>query len=120
MIAASQGSGVCSPEFETMEAWDQCWGVNDTGVSFVAFPAVKRTGKVRTRLDFHRIRYGPVCLHKGCTFLTSCRSAYSGMSVNLPLLSVCNTHTGAFLCLCFLALSAGYNRVLHSVPRKAV
>lgn len=39
MVTASEGSGVYFPEFETMEAWDQCCVVNDTVVSFVAFPA---------------------------------------------------------------------------------
>lgn len=53
MVTASEGSGVYSPACETMEAWDQCWVVNDTGVIFVAFPAFKRNGKVRMRLDFH-------------------------------------------------------------------
>lgn len=53
MVTASEGSGVYCPEFETMEAWHQCWVVNDTGVSFVAFPAFKRDRKVRIRLDFH-------------------------------------------------------------------
>lgn len=41
MVTASAGSGLYSPDFETMEAWGQCWVISDIMHSFVAFPAFK-------------------------------------------------------------------------------